>query len=57
MGCFVLLYLCCGKETANNIKGALTMKSKKTELTAVLTLALALNIVTVSAAAASENVK
>lgn len=46
-----------GRKTANNVKGALTMKSKKTVFAAVLTLVLALSIVTVSAAAASANVK
>lgn len=46
-----------GRKTANKIKGVLTMKSKKTVFTAVLALVLALSIVTVSATAASANVK
>ena len=45
------------KKTANKIKGALTMKSKKTVFTSLLTLVLALSIVTVSAAAVSANAK
>ena len=46
-----------GRKTANNIKGVLTMKSKRNVFAAVLTFILALSIVTVFATAASAKEK
>ena len=53
---FAILMLRKGKPQII-IKGALTMKNKKNVFAAALTLVLALSIVTVSATAASANVK